>query len=187
MCTEKPVRPELSSELGEEEFLRWYWLKDELVDFARGVGARTTGNKDLLTSRIAATLGGRSFQEPAPTGKGRGHQLQGELSHETIIPAGQRCSQLIRAWMTSQVGSTFHFDVAMREFFFNSDGTRTMREAVEHWYLTRGDTIKSIDAQFEYNRFTRSWYQAHSHGTREALLAAWEDYRDTPVDQRGRV
>ena len=116
-----------------------------------------------------------------------GSQLSGLLSAATVIPVGQRSSQVVRAWMAQQIGPGFHFDAAMREFFATSDGTKTMQDAIDHWHSTHGSDSKSIDGQFEYNRFTRAWHEAHPEGSREELLAAWRDYRSRPIDKRGRV
>ena len=60
-------------------------------------------------------------------------ELSGELAPSTVIPAGQRSSQIVRAWMTANAGPTFHFDAEMREYFAASDGTQTMQDALDHW------------------------------------------------------
>ena len=104
-----------------------------------------------------------------------------------MIPAGQRCSQELRAWFKERIGPDFHFDAEMRAFFAGADGTQTLAGAVEHWHRTRGSVPGEIGTQFEYNRFTRAWHSAHPGGTREALLAAWTLYRSRPVDERGRA
>lgn len=62
-----------------------------------------------------------------------------------------------------------------------------MQDAIDHFMATRQQGVTSIDAQFEYNRFTRGWYEKHPEGSREALLADWRAYRDTPVDERGQT
>ncbi|WP_336991461.1 DUF6434 domain-containing protein [Leucobacter sp. VD1] len=180
-------RPALTPGLSGAELRRWYWLKDELSDFARSLGIRTTGGKDLLTERIAARLDGRKFVEPSQPRRSGGRQLAGTLTPETLIPVGQRCSQTVRAWMTEQVGSGFHFDAEMRAFFAASDGTQTLQHALDYWAATREQGERGIDAQFEYNRFTRAWHTAHPDGSREELLAAWREYRARPVDERGRA
>lgn len=187
MPVSSSARPPLTAELTEQEFLRWYWLKEELQAFARDRDVRATGSKALLTARIAASLAGRSFVEPTPARRASGPQLAGVLTAETVIPVGQRCSQVIRGWMVSQIGPSFHFDAEMRAFFAASDGTTTMQDALDHWHRTRGQGVTSIDEQFEYNRFTRSWHAAHPEASREELLDAWRAYRNTPVDERGRV
>ena len=180
-------RPTLTNGISAEEFHRWYWLKDELIEFAHSLGIRTTGSKELLAARIAARLDGQEFSEPATIKRRNGKQLSGQLSADTVIPAGQRCSQIVRAWMSEQAGETFHFDAEMRDFFANSDGTQTLQDALNHWHTTRNQDQRSIDPQFEYNRFTRAWYEDHPTSGREELLAAWHRYRSQPIDERGRA
>lgn len=180
-------RPLLTPDLTEREFLRWYWLKAELEEFARQKGIRSTGSKELLAARIGACLGGRKFEEPTRERRAGGAQLAEPISSATIIPRGQRSSQVVRAWMLEQIGPGFHFDAAMRDFFAASDGTKCMQDAVDHFYATRDQGSKSIDSQFEYNRFTRVWHEKHPEGSREELLNDWNVYRNTPIDQRGRA
>lgn len=180
-------RPRLTDNLTGSEVLRWYWLKEELTDFARRLGIRGTGDKELLTQRIAAKLDDVPFAEPQLTKRATRAQLDGALTSATVIPEGQRCSQLVRAWFVEQVGAAFGFDAEMRAFFSRTDGTQTMQDALDHYRATREQGLKSIDAQFEYNRFTRAWHEANPTRPREDLLHAWQKYRERPVDQRGRA
>lgn len=180
-------RPDLTDSLTGAELLRWYCLKDELADFARRLGIRATGGKDLLAQRIAAKLDGVGFVEPQRAPRKGGAQLTGPLTAATTIPAGQRCSQVVRAWFADQVGPSFRFDAEMRAFFAGANGTQTMQDALDHYLATRGQDAKPIDAQFEYNRFTRAFHEANPAGGRADLLNAWQEYRSRPVDQRGRA
>lgn len=180
-------RPDLAAIMGGAELRRWYWLKEELQGFARNLGVSAAGGKETLTARLVAHLDGEQFTEPAPSRRGETAQLTGTLAADSVIPQGQRCSQVVRAWFVEQVGPSFGFDSAMREFFAHTDGTQTMHDALEHYRATRDQANKPIDAQFEYNRFTRNWHEAHPAGTRDELLTAWREYREQPVDRRGRV
>ncbi len=187
MAHHNSTRPPLSSALDGVELLRWYWLKDELIQFARGLGVRTSGGKRALSERLAAHLDGRAFTEPPPIKTAGNSQLSGVLTASTVIPRGQRCSQVVRAWLAMHIGPSFHFDAAMRQFFGDTDGTQTLEDALEHWRSTRGNDSQPIDAQFEYNRFTRTWRKDHPQGERADLLEAWGEYRSQPVDLRGRA
>lgn len=187
MTPSESQRPQLSRDLSGSEFLRWYWLKDELIVFARSLGVRSTGGKELLTQRLAATLDGLAFSEPAPVRSAGSRQLSGSMTASTVIPKGQRCSQVVRGWFIEQVGESFRFDGEMRSFFANADGTQTLQDALDHYHATRDQGRKDIGAQFEYNRFTRSWHEAHPDGSLEELLEAWHDYRSRPVDKRIRI
>lgn len=102
------ARPDLTPALSGPEFVRWYWLRTELVSFARELGVSATGGKDLLAFRISAALAARAFAEPPPARRPAGRQLSGILLPETVIPVGQRSSQVVRAWMLEQIGAGFH-------------------------------------------------------------------------------
>lgn len=131
-------RPQLSRGLSGSEFLRWYRLKGELTEFARVLGVRTTGSKDVLMQRLAATLDGLPFTEPVPERSAGGRQLSGSLTASSVIPRGQRCSQTVRTWFIGQVGEPFSFDSEMRAFFADTDGTQTLQDALDHYLATRG-------------------------------------------------
>lgn len=180
-------RPSLTPQLTGTDLLRWYWLKEELAEFARQLEVRATGSKELLTKRIAAKLDGVPFTEPQSAKKTDGAQLSGPLTLTTTIPKGQRCSQFVRAWFVEQVGPAFSFDAETRAFFSQTDGTQTLQNALDHYRATRNQETKSIDPQFEYNRFTRAWYEANPMGRREDLIRDWQKYRSLPIDQRGRA
>lgn len=180
-------RPGLTGNLTGGELLSWYWLKEELADFARRLGIRATGGKELLAQRIAAKLDDAPFAEPQRARRTVRAQLNNPLTPETVIPEGQRCSQIVRAWFIEHVGGSFGFDAEMRSFFAGTDGTQTMQDALDHYRATRERGAKTIDAQFEYNRFTRAWHEANPTGAREDLLHAWQRYRERPIEQRGRA
>lgn len=180
-------RPNLSPEMSSDEFLRWYWLKSELVAFARDLGLRQGGPKAVLTDRISACLRGVKFVEKAVPKRGGGAQLMGELTESTIVPVGQRCSRLVREWFVARVGPSFRFDKLMREYFASADGTSTLGDALDHYAMTRGSTNERIDPQFEYNRFARAWHAAHPGAGRDAFMAAWRGYRKSPIDERERA
>ncbi len=181
--TEPPPRPRLEASMDADEFSRWYWLKTELADFARANGLSATGGKEHLAGRIMALLDGRP-QPAAPPAKRASRQLANPLSADTLIPAGQRCSQILRGWFEGQLGAGFHFDSHMRDFIASADGTSTLADAVAHWSSTRNAPAPEVGAQFELNRFTRDWFAANADGTREDMIAAWKRHRSLPKDLR---
>ncbi|MQW75605.1 hypothetical protein GHK92_06955 [Nocardioides sp. dk4132] len=171
--------------MSAHELRRWYWRKDELAAFARALGVSAAGAKAEIVERVCAVLDGVAVPEAAPARRTTGTQLRGPLSEATLIPPGQRCSQVLRAWFTAQVGDGFGFDRPMREMIAAADGTTTLGDALRVWHATRDRPPEEIGEQFELNRFTRRWYAAHPGGSRAELARAWADYRDTPVEERG--
>ena len=187
MTEANSARPLLEQTLTGAELLRWYWLKDELVDFARALGLGVGGGKEALTTRIAAHLDGEEFHEAKVNRVTARGQLGSRLTADTVIPIGQRCSQNLRRWFDEQIGPSFRFNQEMRDFFAHTDGTQTLDDALQHWHATRERGPNNIDRQFEFNRFTRAWHLHNPQGTRQELLVAWAGYRAAPVDKRGRI
>jgi hypothetical protein len=184
---EVSARPALTPELAAEEFRRWYFLKTELVTFAREMGVTSSGSKEDLTARIALALtGGEAVAPPSDRRVRAGRQLERPVSAASVIPTGQRCSQVLREFFASEVGPSFRFDAGMRDFIANGEG-RTLGDAVDHWRATRDRGQSTIGRQFELNRFTRQWYQDNPNGHRDGLRAAWLTYRNQPEELRGRA
>jgi hypothetical protein len=180
------TRPSLSAALTGAELLRWYWTLEELTALAATLGVPRGGGKQALTERLAARLDGRQTPAPAPQRRPpAGRQLNGPLSATTVIPAGQRCSQLLRDYFRREIGPGFVFDSFMRSFIADGAG-RTLGDAVAHWEATRGAAAQQrpIGGQFELNAFLRRWRASHPGGTREESLAAWREHRSRPAEER---
>ncbi|MEP6981864.1 MAG: DUF6434 domain-containing protein [Nakamurella sp.] len=181
------VRPEATPTLTGAELLRWYWLKSELVALARQLGVPTGGGKQELTRRVVAALDGlpapeATSRDPAP----RSGQLPGPLGRDTVIPPGQRSSQLLRQFFEHELGPSFSFDARMRAFI--AEGGHTLDQALTFWRSGRGRRPnREIGAQFELNAFLRHWHTSHPGGPRSEAVAAWRVHRDTPVDRRDDV
>lgn len=178
------IRPPLSAVLTGAELRRWYWTLQELTALARELAVPRGGGKQALTDRLAAALDGA----PAPSATGSrasGRQLGSPVTNQTVIPAGQRCSQVLREHFRREIGPQFTFDAVMRTFIADGQG-RTLGEAVAHWHATRGvaGQPKPIGPQFELNAFLRRWRRDHPSGSRDDALAAWRHHRGLPLEAR---
>ncbi|MEU2390222.1 DUF6434 domain-containing protein [Streptomyces sp. NPDC007369] len=181
------VRPALNSGLSGAELRRWYWTLAELTSLARTMGLSTGGGKAALTARLAASLDGLAAPDPdpapapAPARRRAARQLAAPVDGDTVIPEGQRCSQVLREFFVREVGPGFHFDAFMRDYIAEGAG-RTLAEAAAHWHATRAQAAepREVGAQFEFNRFLRDWHARHRDGTRAEALAAWQAHRARP-------
>ncbi|MFE2236469.1 DUF6434 domain-containing protein [Streptomyces sp. NPDC059442] len=175
------TRPELSAALSGSELARWYWTLAELTVLARELGVPRGGGKTALTDRLRAALDGVAPPAAPSRTRGAGHQLAAPVNGSTVIPEGQRCSQVLREYFRREIGPGFHFDASMRTFVAEGAG-RTLADAVAHWHATRRTAAQrqEIGSQFELNRFLRDWHAAHPTGSRVEALAAWRAHRDRP-------
>ncbi|MFE7772751.1 DUF6434 domain-containing protein [Streptomyces sp. NPDC057445] len=184
-------RPPLTAELSGHELLRWYWTLSELTGLARSMEVATGGGKAALTGRLAAALDGTPLPDTTPPAAARrprrAAQLTAPVDGDTVIPGGQRCSQVLRAFFTREIGEAFHFDAFMRAFIAENAG-RTLSDAVRHWHDTRDEARRpqAIGEQFEFNRFLRAWHAEHPSGTRRQALDAWRDHRAGPRERAWR-
>jgi len=158
---------------------RWYWLRSELVEIARGNGVGTSGGKLELTDRICAHFEQRPPAPPAARARSR-DALPADLTAGVVLPQGQRCTRRLRTWMRAQVGRAFAFDAPMREAV--GAGGITLGDLVGHWHATRGQVSREIGPQFELNRFSRAWHIGHPDGTHAQMLAEWAQHRSRPRD-----
>ncbi|MFJ5549448.1 DUF6434 domain-containing protein [Streptomyces sp. NPDC093225] len=183
---ESGARPALSRALTGDELARWYWTLAELTAFARELGVPRGGGKEALTERLRAALDGAPPAGAAPgarRARGTGRQLAAPVDGTSVIPEGQRCSQVLREFFRREIGPTFHFDAFMRQFVAEGAGL-TLADAVAHWHDTRAEAARpqEIGAQFEFNRFLREWHAAHPDAPRAEAVRAWQDHRSRPRD-----
>ncbi|MFI6416120.1 DUF6434 domain-containing protein [Streptomyces sp. NPDC050842] len=181
------TRPELSAALRGDELARWYWTLAELTVLARELGVPRGGGKAALTARLRAALDGIALPAAPSRTRSAGHQLAAPVNGSTVIPEGQRCSQVLREYFRREIGPSFHFDAYMRAFVAEGAG-RTLADAITHWHATRQTAaqLQEIGAQFELNRFLRDWHAEHPAGSRTEALAAWRAHRDRPRSPAAR-
>lgn len=171
----------MSPRLSGDELARWYWTLAELTGLAREMGVPRGGGKTALAGRLRAALDGHPAEPVAVVRRKGGRQLAGPVDGRSVIPEGQRCSQVLRAFFVREIGPGFHFDAPMRDYIARQAG-RTLADAVAHWYATRAEAAepRRPGAQFEFNRFVQDWHARHPEGSREQALAGWREHRERP-------
>lgn len=173
-------RPTITSATSPEDITDWYWKVADLRLIAKRLGVPSSGTKGQLVERLRATLAGEAVTGQRTSRPGA--EMPTPLSPSTVVPAGARMTRQVRAFMIEQVGPGFRFDATMRDFFAAPDD-RTLGDAVELWWSSRGRR-REISPQFEYNRFTREFWASHPDGTREQLREAWNTYKELSASQR---
>ncbi|MFC6981949.1 DUF6434 domain-containing protein [Streptomyces cirratus] len=175
------MRPELRAALSGDELSRWYWTLAELTVLARELGVPRGGGKAALAERLQAALDGVAPPAMPPRTPSAGRQLAAPVKGCTVIPEGQRCSQVLREYFRREIGPSFHFDAHMRAFIAEGAG-RTLADAITHWHATRQAAAQpqKIGSQFELNRFLRDWHAEHPAGSRAEALTAWRAQRNKP-------
>ncbi|EEM40794.1 hypothetical protein bthur0004_33320 [Bacillus thuringiensis serovar sotto str. T04001] len=158
------MRPPLTKSISLEDFQNFYWLKAELQTFCREHGLPASGSKIEITERISHYLHtGKILKNSSSQKVSKASLSYKQLSLQTIITNNHRCSEDVRAFFKEKIGANFRFTVALQKFFKENVG-KTYEDALTFWYeeneRKKDPTYKTtISAQFEYNRFTRDFFE----------------------------
>jgi hypothetical protein len=183
---EEYMRPKLTSNISFLEFSDYYWLKTELQAFCREEGMSTSGGKAELSERIKIYLTTGEKKGPMRKRRQKPCAAKAPLSLDTVISENHTCSQEVRAFFKSVIGSHFHFSTYIQNYFKNNSG-KTYGDAVSAWYEEENrkkdpSYQREIGQQFEYNRFLRDYYaDPKNQGKKRAeAIAAWKHIKSMP-------
>ena len=178
-------RPLLDKNLDGDSFRKWYWLKEELVDFCRENGIPASGGKTELAGRIAHFLDTGEIKKVA-AGKSRASKDIGTITLDSIIEDGFICSEKHRAFFKEQIGSSFSFNVAFQKWLKSNAG-KTYADAVKAYYEIKQKAKtekKSIDGQFEYNTYIRDFFDNNKGRSLDDAIKCWKHKKSKPGNNR---
>ena len=177
-------RPELNTVLDGKTFLKWYWLKEELVSFCKANGLPATGSKTELTERIACFLDTGKVTS-APKTKRSTNKITA-ITLDSLIEPNFVCSEVHRAFFKEQIGDSFSFNVAFQKWLKANTG-KTYRDAVRAYSEILKDKKKSktvIDKQFEYNTYVRDFFAANKGRSLDDAIKCWNYKKCQPGHNR---
>ncbi|HHT7238632.1 MULTISPECIES: DUF6434 domain-containing protein [Bacillus] len=181
------MRPPLTKSISLEDFQNYYWLKAELQTFCREHDLPATDSKVEITERISHYLTtGKILKNSSHQKKSKTSLSYKELSLQTVITENHRCSEDVLAFFKENIDANFRFTVALQKFFKENIG-KTYEDAITFWYeeneRKKDPTYKTtIGTQFEYNRFTRAFFEdPFNKGKSKAdAIAAWNEIKVKP-------
>ncbi|EJV69918.1 MULTISPECIES: DUF6434 domain-containing protein [Bacillus cereus group] len=181
------MRPPLTKSISLEDFKNYYWLKTELQTFCRDHDLPTSGSKIEISGRISHYLTtGKVLKNRSHQKVSKASLSYKDLSLQTIITENHRCSEDVRAFFKEKIGGNFRFTVALQKFFKKNIG-KTYEDAITFWHeenkRKKDPSYKTtISAQFEYNRFTRSFFEDPSNKgkSKTDAIAAWNEIKAKP-------
>lgn len=169
------ARPNITKDLSSNDFLSYYYLKEELIAFLKEHHLPASGSKEALTKRIAYFLDtGELLYEPK-TKKSKQTQNIKELHEDTIIEENIVCSQQHRAFFKKMIGPSFSFQVSFQNWLKENAG-KTYKDAIAAYYQLLEDKKKSpttIDKQFEYNTYIRAFFADNKGYSLADAITCW--------------
>ncbi|MFZ5353503.1 MAG: DUF6434 domain-containing protein [Bacillota bacterium] len=182
----KDSRPKLSNTLDPDVFVRYYYLKEELMSFCRENSISASGSKTELSKRVEHFLktGEKAGKHEAHIKRSYSKPGYSELSPDTLIEDDFCCTQRHRAYFESVIGKEFHFSVKFQRFLKSSAGM-TYEDAVNEWYRLAAEKksnkrTETIDPQFEYNKYIRTFFKRNKGKTIQDAIKCWKYKRNQP-------
>jgi hypothetical protein len=179
------IRPNIEDCSSAAEFRRWYYLKSELVDFAKTNGIPFNGGKFDIADRIAAVL---DFQPLPPAKKRRPKSrfdwANSALSLDTLITDNVSFGPNVRGFFKDQIGSAFVCNSDFMDWMREKDGT-TLAEAVAAWEMLEARKTDPafqtrIRSHNQYNQFTRDILTANPQLSLSEVREIWKAKRALP-------
>lgn len=172
-----------------EELKQWYWLKQELVAFARHLGISAAGSKFEILERLANALDNVHAQSKIlttkPTPQSRFNWATEALTVETVITDSYRNSQNVRAFFKEHCGDTFHFSIPFMDWMKANVG-KTLGDAVQEWerlHERKSDKefASHIPESNQFNQYMRDFFADNPDKTIEEARHYWKLKRSLPL------
>lgn len=154
-------RPTLTLGLKRQDFLEYYYLKEELVKFCHDNGLPASGGKQELTERIAYYLDTGKIKNSSGTASTKRKAKITTITEVSKIEENIICSEVHRAFFKSKIWGSFSFNVTFQKWLKANSG-KTYGDAIDAYYeikrtAKQGQTV--IGKQFEYNTYIRFFLQ----------------------------
>jgi hypothetical protein len=179
------TRPNIEDCDSASEFRRWYYLKSELVDFAKTNKIPFNGGKFEIAARIAAVLDGEQIPILKARRKtSRFDWANANLSLDTLITDNVTFGPNVRGFFASHIGSSFVCNSDFMDWMRDHPGS-SLAEAVAAW---RELEARKADPNFQtrirshnqYNQFTRDILAANPRLSLSDVRQIWRAKRALP-------
>jgi hypothetical protein len=115
-------RPTLTLGLKRQDFLEYYYLKEELVKFCHDNGLPASGGKQELTERIAYYLDTGKIKNSSGTASTKRKAKITTITETSKIEENIICSEVHRAFFKSKIGESFSFNVTFQKWLKANSG-----------------------------------------------------------------
>ena len=170
-------RPEISACVDAAQFRQWYYLKTELVEFARANGIKTTGGKFEIADRIAYFLDHGVPPALVKAAKATSNfDWQSEtLTDATVITDSYKNGQNMRRYMQKSIPG-FKFSLPFMTWMKANVGL-TLADAVNAAKQIEADKKagkkQPNQPHNQFHAYTRAYFENVPDGTKDELRHLW--------------
>ncbi len=181
-------RPDFDSIKDYEEFSRYYWYREELIQICKAHGLKSDGSKIELNHVIEAYFSGEKILPEKPRKSRASKNTVKELSLDTgLLECGFTFGNRFREFFSKQTGEEhfkFHVDMVatVKEVKARGDESFTLGDLLDIYY---GKTTyaKYDKSALQWNRFVKDFCEDEATRIYEnrlkAAAALWKIVRDS--------
>ncbi len=177
------MRPNLDKNILLEDFREYYWLKAELIVFCRNNKLSATGEKEELQKRIDHYLSTGERLVPAKRHSKKSINKKSTIALTTLLEESYKNDAVNRAFFKSVIGDRFKFNVVFMNWV-KQNSEKTYQEAVNEWLEIekekKSGKKQKISSQFEYNQYTRDFFNANPNKSRTDAIKCWKYKKNIP-------
>ncbi len=181
-------RPEFSTITSGKEFVRWYWLKIELVEICKHMNLPYSGNKFELRDRIVYALDNEGKLLPKKKKRkprSSFNWAKATLTPETLITDNVSFGPNFRKFMKSQIGKRFYCHSDFMDWVKSHPG-KTLRDAVLKWEEMN---MRTLDPEFKREiathnmlaQYVRDFLEDNPNHTLKDALCCWNEKKLLPM------
>ena len=182
------MRPPLEEITTRADFIKWYWLKEELVAICITLGLPKNGSKFELRDRIAHFIDtGEILKKKKIARKQSTFNWAKEvLSLETVITDNVSFGPNFRKFMKQEIGSGFTCTSEFMDWVKTNPG-KTLEDAIMYWEWLES---RKQDVSFKreiaphnmYSQYIRDYCEANPGATMVDVKASWMKAKQEPSE-----
>ena len=159
----------------KEELYSTYYLKNDLVNICKKYNLPTIGSKGNLLKNISNFIENKSIKKVKIKKIKMDNDFEPSL--EKIINENYCNNEIHRAFFIKTIGGQFKFNVTFMNWMAKNKGKKSYRDAIEEYNKIlldkkNGKKVK-IGKQFEYNQYTRDFFNENTNLSREDCIKCW--------------
>ena len=172
-------RQPLTKNLAVQDFLDFYWLKNEMSRFLKFLNLSASGSMADLKKRIVNYLRTGIIPTVKKGKKIPQIRLKGPFSLKTIIPPNMILSDEIREFFISQCGPRFRYKIDIIKYIRENPG-KSFGDVAAQWERVlseereRKKIKKKIAPSCEYNRYIRDFMAQTSKKSLKEAIICWK-------------
>jgi hypothetical protein len=168
----------------KKELYDTYFLKEDLIKLCKEYNLPTNGSKENLLEYIGNLIENKPVTKIKVKPKIKNNGFKPSL--EKIIDENYSNNEIHRTFFIKATSEHFKFNVTFMNWMEENKGKKTYKEAIEMYNKIlldkkQGKKIE-IGKQFEYNQYTRDFFNDNPELSREDCIKCW-NYKKT---QKGK-